>query len=135
MAESNNLKQWIATIQDYIEWNIETVERAQKMKERGYDIFAHDTRISINSIKLRIEDLKKIPTPNIKECKKIRKNLEDSMKYRIKGFEQEIKYFNDIPKKSLTGRLGSGSVAFNMSMSDSLLKEVAIDFTKLTYPN
>lgn len=134
MIDCKDLKKWIKEIQNYIEWNIETVEQAQRMRERGYDIFAYDTRIAIDSIKLRIEDLNKILIPNIKECKKIRKNLEDSMKYRIKGFEQEIKYFNDIPK-SLTGRFGSGSVTFNISMSDNLLKEAIKDFGELTHLN
>jgi len=135
MVESKDLKKWIETIQGYIEWNLSLIERTQKMRERGYAIFAHDTPISIEALKLRIEDLKKISTPNIKDCKRIRKNLEDSMKMRMKGLEQEARYFQDIQKQTLSGRFGGSSVVFSISVSDDLLKKVIEESSKLTYSN
>ena len=62
MVESNDLKKWIETIQNYIEWKLSLIEQTQKMRERGYTIFAYDTPISIEALRLRIEDLKKVTT-------------------------------------------------------------------------
>jgi hypothetical protein len=135
MVENNDLKKWIETIQDYIEWNLSLIEQTQKVRERGYTIFAYDIPISIEALRLRIEDLKKVTTPNIKDCKKIRKKLEDSMKMRMKGLAQEVKYYQDIQKGTIAGRFGRSSVTFSISMSDSLLEEAIKDFSKLTYSN
>ena len=135
MVESKDFAEWLETIQEYIEWNLSLIERNQKMRERGSAIFVHDTPISIMSLQMRIEDFKKIPTPNVEECKRVRKNLEESMKLRKKGLEQETKYYEDIQKQTLAGRFGRGSVAFNISMSDDLLNKAIEDVSKLTHSN
>ena len=128
------MEEWIETIQDYIEWNLSLIERTQDMRERGQAVFAHDTPISIDALKLRIEDFKGIPTPKNRDCKKIRKTLEDSMKMRLKGLEQELKYYADIQKATRAGRFGRSNVAFDISMSDDLLKTVIADIQELANP-
>ena len=104
MNRNTELQSWKDEIQEFFNWYAEMIEHTQKVREQGYNIFANDVPISIESFNLRLRRLKKISTPKLKECKKIMKSLGDSMKYRIKGLQLEVKYFHDIQDDRLAGR-------------------------------
>ena len=123
MSRNTELQSWKDEIQEFFDWYAEIIEHTQKVREHGYNIFANDVPISIGSLNLRLRRLKNISTPKFKECKKITKSLEDSMKYRIKGLQLEVKYFQDIQDGRLAGRFGTGGVVFWTSMADDLLNE------------
>ena len=131
MSNSIELQSWKKKIQEYFEWNIDLIERNQRMREKGYNIFAHDVPISLGALKLKLEDLKNLSTPKYKECKKIKKSLEESMKHRTKALQLELKHFQDIQAKTLAGRFGAGATGFSATMADNLLKESLTEFHKM----
>ena len=128
MEKNEELQQWKREIKEFFEWNADLIERNQKVRELGHNIFVHDVPISIESLKLRLKHLKNLSIPKLKECEKVRKSLEESMKYRIKGLQLELKYFQDIQAGTLAGRFGSGSVSFQISVADDLLKKSMKEF-------
>jgi len=131
MSNSMELQSWKEEIQKYFEWNSSLIERNQKMREKGYNIFSHDVPISIKALELKLEDLKNLSTPKYRECRKIKKSLEESMKHRTKALQLELKHFQDIQAKKLAGRFGAGATIFSATMADNLLKESITEFHKM----
>ena len=131
MSNSIELQLWEKEIQDYFEWNTDLIERNQIMREKGYNIFAHDVPISLGALKLKLEDLRNLSTPKYRECKKIQKTLEESMKHRAKALQLELKHFENIEAKTLAGRFGAGATIFSATMADNLLKESMTEFYKM----
>jgi len=131
MSNSMELQSWKEEIQKYFEWNSSLIERNQKMREKGYNIFSHDVPISIKALELKLEDLKNLSTPKYRECRKIKKSLEESMKHRTKALQLELKHFQDIQAKTLAGRFGAGATIFSATMADNLLKESMTEFHKM----
>ena len=77
MEKNEELQQWKREIKGFFEWNADLIERNQKVREMGYNIFVHDVSISIESLKLKLEHLKNLSIPKFKECKNVRKSLEE----------------------------------------------------------
>ena len=131
MNSNIELQSWKKKIQEYFEWNIDLIERNQRMREKGYNIFAHDVPISLGALKLKLDDLKNLSTPKYMECKKIKKSLEESMKHRTKTLQLELKHFQDMQAKTLAGRFGAGATGFSATMADNLFQESLTEFKKM----
>ena len=128
MNRNTKLQSWQEEIREFFEWYAGMLEHIQKTRERGYHTFISDVPISIEAFKLRLEGLQNLSTPKLKECKKIQKLLEESIKHRIKALQLETKYFQDIQDGTLAGRLGAGATAFPAAMAGELLEKSLAEF-------
>jgi len=125
------LKTWKEVISKSFEWYTTILEVIQEDREHGYNTFAYHTLTSVEALKLKLNELQNLSNPNIKECKKIKKSLEESIKHRIKALELEIKYFQDIQGGALAGKFGAGAVNMAATRAGETLKESLEEFHKV----
>lgn len=128
MNRNIGFQSWKDEIQKSFEWYAGMLEHIQKTREHGYNIFVNDAPISIEAFKMRLERLKNLSTPKFKECKKIKKSLEESIKQQIKALQLETKYFQEIQDTTLAGRFGAGAVTMAAAEAGEMLKESLAEF-------
>ena len=128
MNRNAELQSWQGEIQEFLNWYMGMLEHIQKTREHGYHVFINDVPISIEAFKLRLKSLQNLSTPKLKECKKIKKPLEESIKHQIKALQLETKYCQDIQDGTLAGRLGAGATTFSAVMAGKLLKKSLSEF-------
>lgn len=131
MNRDTEIQSWKEEIQEFFEWYTDMLEHIQKTRERGYHVFINDVPISIRAFELRLERLRNLSTPKFKECKKIEKSLEESVRQQVKALQLEAKYFQDIQDSTLAGRFGAGAVTLAATKAAESLKKSLAEFHTL----
>lgn len=127
MDKSNTeLQSWAKAMQKYFEWCATAFFRLQKAKEHGTYAFINEFPVNEKELSLMLEELRKISTPKHKDCKKIQKTLEDSIKNRIKGLKYDMEAFEDPSSRSK-----NAAAAFWMTTALELLKQSQEKFYSL----
>lgn len=127
MDKSNTeLQSWAKAMRKYYKWCAIAFFRLHKAKEHGTYALINEFPVNDKELSLMLEELTKISTPKHKDCKKIQKTLEDSIRNRIKGLKYDMKAFEDP-----TSRPKNAAAAFWMGMALELLKESQGKFNSL----
>lgn len=127
MDKSNaELQSWGKAMQKYYEWCAIAFFRLHKAKEHGTYALINEFPVNEKELSLMLEELREISTPKHKECKKIQKTLEESIKNRIKGLKYDVKAFEDPSSRSKTA-----AAAFWMAQALELQKESKEKFASL----
>lgn len=142
---NTELKKWKEEMNKSFEWYTGMVERIQserkRERERGVVNVSVELYLSIlvpryqsyvMAFKQKLSELQNISNPNIKECKRTKKSLEESFKHRIKEWELVIKHYLDIQDGTLAGRFGAAAVTMAATKAEEKLKESLQEFHKMS---
>ena len=130
---NTEIKTWKEEIYKSFEWYTGMVERIQSERERGYGELHLSILLPsfVGACKLKLTELQNLSNPNIKECKKVKKYLEESFQHRIKELELEIKYYQDIQGETLAGRFGAAAATMAAKKAGELPEESLQEFHKM----